>query len=152
MVRPRVRKGSDKGRSPLWLDLDPKSVEKKSWINKSWILYRCIWRWIRVSKMNAVARMQLTFQMLILLKKYPYHQSQYSTTWDSKCLALITQMVRAFGMNSKVGGSRPPQVETFSVWKTRRFGKNTRSCVKNECCCPHTINISNVSFTSNMHM
>ena len=71
MVRPRVRKGSDKGRNPLWLDLDPKSVEKKSWINKSWILYRCIWRWIRVSQMNAVARIQLTFQMLILFKKIP---------------------------------------------------------------------------------
>ena len=47
-----------------------------------------------------------------------YRQSQYSTTWDSKCLALIAQMVRAFGKNPKVGGSSPPQMETFSVSKT----------------------------------
>ena len=50
--------------------------------------------------------------------KISIRQSQYSTTWDSKCLALIAQMVRAFGMNPKVGGSSPPQVETFSVSKT----------------------------------
>ena len=46
---------------------------------------------VRVSKMNAVARAQLTFQMLTLLKKYLYRQSQCSKTWDSKCLALIAQ-------------------------------------------------------------
>ena len=39
-------------------------------------------------------------------------------TWNSECLALIAQMVRAFGMNPKVGGSSPPQVETISVTKT----------------------------------
>ena len=33
-------------------------------------------------------------------------------------LALIAEMVRAFDMNPKVGGSSPPQVETFSVSKT----------------------------------
>ena len=68
--------------------------------------------------MNAVAYAQLTFQMLILLQKYLYWQSQYSNTWDSKCMALIAQVVRAFGMNPKVGGSSPPQVETFSVSKS----------------------------------
>ena len=52
------------------------------------------------------------------LKKYLYRQSQYSRTRDSKCLALIAQVVRAFGMNPMVGGSSPPQVETFSVPKT----------------------------------
>ena len=52
------------------------------------------------------------------LKKYLYRQSQYSNTWDSKCLALIAQVVRAFGMNPMVGGSSPPQVETFSVSKS----------------------------------
>ena len=29
-------------------------------------------------------------------KKYLYHQSQYSKTWGSKCLALIAQIVKAF--------------------------------------------------------
>ena len=28
------------------------------------------------------------------------------------------------------------------------FHKNTRSCAENECCCPRTVNISNVNFTS----
>ena len=28
------------------------------------------------------------------------------------------------------------------------FHKNTRSCVENECCCPRTVNISNVNVTS----
>ena len=32
---------------------------------------------VRVSKMNVVARTQLTFQILNLLKKYLHHQSQY---------------------------------------------------------------------------
>ena len=56
---------------------------------------------------------QLTFQMLTLLHKYLHHQSRYSTTWDSKYLFLIDQIVRAFAMNPKLGGSSPPEVETF---------------------------------------
>ena len=92
--------------------------------------------------MNAVARAQLTFQTLTLLQKYLYRQSQYSKTWDSKCLALRAQMFRAFGVN--LGGSSPPQVETFHVSKTfGHFHKNTRSCVENEWCCPRTVTISN---------
>ena len=61
--------------------------------------------------------------MLTLLQKYLYRQSQYSNTWDSKCLALIVQMIRAFGMNPKVGGSSPPQVEGDSL-NFRHFHKN----------------------------
>ena len=33
---------------------------------------------VRVSKMNAIARAQLTFQMLTLLQKYLYHLRQCS--------------------------------------------------------------------------
>ena len=62
-------------------------------------------------------RAQFIFKMLTLLQKYLYRQSQYPKTWDYKCLALIAQMIRAFGMNPKVRGSSPPQVETFSVSK-----------------------------------
>ena len=68
--------------------------------------------------MNAVAHAQVTFQMLTLLKKYLYRQSQYSNTWDSKCLSLIAQVVSAFGMNPKVGGSSAPQAKTFSFSKS----------------------------------
>ena len=63
--------------------------------------------------MNDVARAQLKIQMLTLLQKYLCPQIQYSITWDSKGLALIAQMVRAFGMNPKVGVSSSPQVETL---------------------------------------
>ena len=45
-------------------------------------------------------------------------QRQYSRTKDSKCLALIAQVVRAFGMNSKVWGLSPSKVEIFSVSKS----------------------------------
>ena len=102
---------------------------------------------VHVFKINAVA--QLTFQTKTLFKKYLHRQSQSSKTWDSKCLALIAQMVRAFSVNPKVGGLSPPQVETFSVSKKLwHFQKNIHSCVENECCCLHTVNISNVNFTS----
>ena len=55
----------------------------------------------------------VNIQILTLFKKYLYCQSQCSKHGTAKCLALITQMVRAIGMNPKVGGSSPPQVETF---------------------------------------
>ena len=32
------------------------------------------------------------------------------------------------------------------------FPKNTRSCIENEWCCPRTVNISNVNFTSNINI
>ena len=91
-----------------------------------------------------------TIGPLYVTFRYPtriFCQSQYSKTWDRKCLALIAQLVRAFGMNPKVGGSSPSQIETFSVSKLWHFLKNTRSCVENEWCCLRTVNISNVSFT-----
>ena len=37
-------------------------------------------------------------------EKHLYHQSQYSNTWDRKCLALIAEVVRAFGIKPKLGG------------------------------------------------
>ena len=61
---------------------------------------------VRVSKINAVGHAQLTFEMLTLLQKYLNHHSQFSKRWGSKCLALIAQMVRAFGMDLKLEGSR----------------------------------------------
>ena len=89
--------------------------------------------------MNVVARAQLTFQMLTtvnisnvnftyILYKYLYHQSQYLKTWDSKCLALIAQMIRSFGMNPKHSGSSPPQVDTFFCLKN--FDTFTRTFIR----------------------
>ena len=63
---------------------------------------------------------QLTFQMLTLQQKYLYHHSQYSRTCDSKCLALITQVVRAFGMKVRV----PLKTKHFLSLKFRHFHKS----------------------------
>ena len=43
-----------------------------------------------------------------------FHKSQRSKTSDRKRLALIAEMIRAFGMNPKLEGSSPLWVETFS--------------------------------------
>ena len=103
----------------------------------------------RVSKMNAIARAQLTFQMLTLLQKYLYGHSQYSKPWDSKCLALIAQMVRAFGMNRQGWGDQVTLGSRhFLSQKLWHFYKNIHWCVEYECCCPRTVNNSNVNFTS----
>ena len=64
---------------------------------------------------------------------------------------MYIHMVRAFGMNPKVGDSSPPQAEIFSVSKTLTLHKNIRSCVENECYCPRTVNNSNVNFTSKIY-
>ena len=99
-------------------------------------------------KVNVAARAQLTFNQTftLLQKKYLYHQSRYSRTRDSECLALIAQVVRSFGM--KIGGLSPPHVEIFLVFKTSTITNNIRSWVENECCCLRTVNLSNVNFTT----
>ena len=63
-------------------------------------------------------------------------------TWDNKCLALIAQMVIAFGMNPKVGVRFPLRSKHFLSQKLWHFHKNIRSCIENECCCPRTVNNS----------
>ena len=68
-------------------------------------------------------------------------------TWDNKCLALIAQVVGAFGMNLKVGVRVPLRSRHFLSLNLRHFQKNIPSWVENECCCSRTINISNVNYT-----
>ena len=70
--------------------------------------------------------------------KYLYRQNQYSKSWDSKCLALIAQIVIAFGMIR--------WIRRLGSKKKLTLKKNMRSCVKNECCCPRTVNISNLTY------
>ena len=57
-------------------------------------------------------------------------------------------MVRAFGMNPKVGSSSPCGRNIFCLKNFRHFRKNIHSWVENECCCPRTVGISNVNFTN----
>ena len=89
---------------------------------------------VRVSKMNVVARAQLEFQMLTLLNKNIYttrgsiKKHGTANVWPS----IIAQMVRAFDMNPMFVGSSPPRVETFSVSKTLTFSL-TRTFVRVQC-------------------
>ena len=63
---------------------------------------------------RAVETAKMLFSKAYAEGKYPYLALlSYRNT-----LALIVQMVRAFGMNLMVGGLSPSQVETFSVSKT----------------------------------
>ena len=80
--------------------------------------------------MNAVANAHSTVQMLTLLKRISILPEPVFKYWDSKCLALIAQMFRPFGMNPKIGGLSPSQVQTFSISKLWHFHKNIRSCVE----------------------
>ena len=52
------------------------------------------------SKMNVVAHAHLSFQILTLLQKYLYCQSQYSKPLGSKCLALIAEISDTFTRTS----------------------------------------------------
>ena len=88
----------------------------------------------RVPKMNLVARAQLTYQLLTVLQKSLYRESQCSKTWGSGCL-----VVRV-----------PLGLRHFLSQRRWHFHKNTRSCVKNECCCPCTVSTSNYNLSSKM--
>ena len=68
------------------------------WAENEW----CCSRTVNISNVNFTS-------------KYLHRHSQYSNTRDSKCLALVAQVGRIFGMN---WGSIPPQVGTFSVSKS----------------------------------
>ena len=74
---------------------------------------------VNVSKMNAVSRAQLAFQMWL------EHSAWIRRLW-----------VRV-----------PLRSRHFQSQKLWHFPKNTRSCIENECFYPRTVNISNVSFT-----
>ena len=107
-------------------------LKKHPFVNRTWLLMR----------------MHSLHFNVNFITKYLYRQSQYSTTWDSKCLALIAQLVRTFGMNTKVGWSSPLRSRHSLPQKRRHFHKNIRLWSKNECCCQCRGNISIVNFTT----
>ena len=59
-------------------------------------------------------------------------QCRYQKTCDSKCLALIAQMISEFGMNPRIGGLSPPPLKSshFLFQKLWQFRKNIRPCVE----------------------
>ena len=105
-----------------------------------------------VSKMNNVACAQLKFQMLNLLRRYLYRQSQYSKTWGSKGLAFMAQCLAHSVWIRRLGFESPSGRNIFCLKNLIRFQKVIRSCVENECCCPSTVNTLNVNFTSNVSL
>ena len=94
----------------FWCDIGPSSVfnigQLKFLINP--FNCPCVHMYISVFSQNLPSRLNNISPSLV----------PFLDEWDSKCLALIAQMARAFGINPKVGGSSPPQVEIFSVSKT----------------------------------
>ena len=53
---------------------------------------------------------------------------------------------------SKTWGFESPTVRGIFCPKNFHFHKNIRSCVENESCCPRTVIISNINFTSNIYI
>ena len=74
------------------------------------------------------------------------------------CLGEIYKAVTSFFILGKfyylhVSGVRVPlRSRHFLSLNLRHFHENIRSWVENECCCPRTVNISNVNFTSKMSL
>ena len=88
-----------------------------------------------------------------------------------RCKSNKTWKLRVIGIcegNKPVAGEFPVQLacnaENVSIWwrhhgwvhlrwrhflskKLWHFHKNIRLCVKNECCCPRTVNLSSINFT-----
>ena len=60
----------------------------------------------------------------------------------SMLIWLIIALIRRLGVRV------PLESRHFLSQKLWHFYKNIRSCVENECCCPHTVYISNVNVTS----
>ena len=63
--------------------------------------------------------------ILTLLQKYLYHQGQYLTKLDSKCVALIAEMARALAMN-RLGVRVPLRSKHFLSKKLRHLHNNIR--------------------------
>ena len=62
-------------------------------------------------------------------------------------ISMTTQYARSKVWYVKIQGFVIPR--HFLSLNLQHFHKNIRSWVENECCCPRTVNISNVNFTSN---
>ena len=52
----------------------------------------------------------------------------------------------------RLGVRVPLTARHFLSQKLCHVHKSIRSCVENECCCPHTVHISNVNFASNIYI
>ena len=101
-----------------------------------------------VSKMNAVARAQLTFQMLTLLQNIYTTRDSIQRHGTANVWPWYLNRLEHSALIRRLGGRVPLKSIHFLSQKFWHFRKNTSSCVENDCCCPHTVNISNVNFTS----
>ena len=60
--------------------------------------------------------------------------------------------MKYLNLKNRLGVPVPLRSRHFLSQKLWLFHKNIHSCVENECCFPCTVNISNVSFTSNIYL
>ena len=102
-----------------------------------------------VSKMNAAARAHLTFQMSIFLQNIYIARTsiqQHGTTnvWPWQ-LNRLEHSAWIWNLGVRV----PLSSIHFLSQKCCQIPRNTRSRVENECCCPRTVNISNVEWHLN---
>ena len=120
----------------------------------------CLQQFVFFSSLQALFPVVLYQMNLGVLTLWHFHKNIRSCVENECCcprkvnskrLVLIVQMVRAFGMNPKVGGSSPLRSRYFLSQKFWHFHKNIRSCVENECFCPQTVDISNVDLTSKIN-
>ena len=108
----------------------------------SWICVNCscnfaIWIWYFA-----------IFKPLHVKQKYLYCQNQCSKIWDRNVWPREIKWIEHSAWIQKLRvrvllGSRH-----FLFQKLRHFHKKLHSCVKSECCCQHTVGISNVNFTN----
>ena len=87
-----------------------------------------------------------TYRGPVTRKMFPFYDVTMISTDDTKGVALtgtgdLVDSLRIV----KITISRSINFLSQKLW---HFHKNTSSCVENECCCPRTVNISNVNFTS----
>ena len=98
-----------------------------------WILTRfefsCLHCWCHNDRQATITS---AFRTPHLLHATIYAQTEYI----KECV-----LVETFSA-SKITNKKPKKIK-----QTWHFHKNIRYCVKNECCCPRTVNISNVNFT-----
>ena len=103
-------------------------------VSLQWPTSQCHYNNIRVIKRGHQAY-DLNYLLSYLIVTYDVAVLAHTCGFTCKCVAFINTNHMNNVCNIQL------QLVPYTY-------KNTRWCVKNECCCPRTVNISNVNFTS----
>ena len=107
---------------------------------------------VGVSKMNAVARAQLLFQMITFLKNIYIARASVQKHGTANVWPWQLKWLEHSAWIRRLGVRVPFRSRHFLSQKRRHFRENIRWCVENEWSCPSTFNISNVDFISKIFM